>query len=45
MQYDANGALMQTELPGIPLVNRGKVRDVYDRRCVAVCGDGPAERI
>ena len=30
MQYDANGALMQTELPGIPLVNRGKVRDVYD---------------
>lgn len=30
MQYDANGALMQTELPGIPLINRGKVRDVYD---------------
>lgn len=30
MLYDANGALMQTELPGIPLVNRGKVRDVYN---------------
>lgn len=30
MRYDANGALMETELPGIPLVNRGKVRDVYD---------------
>ena len=30
MRYDANGALMETALPGIPLVNRGKVRDVYD---------------
>ena len=29
MQYDANGALIGTELP-LPLVNRGKVRDVYD---------------
>ncbi len=30
MQYDVNGALISTELPGIPLINRGKVRDVYD---------------
>ncbi len=30
MTYDANGALLSTELPGIKLVNRGKVRDVYD---------------
>ena len=30
MQYDANGALISTELPGIKLVNRGKVRDIYD---------------
>jgi len=30
MQYDANGALLKTEIPGVKLVNRGKVRDVYD---------------
>ncbi len=30
MQYDANGALIQTEIPGLRLINRGKVRDVYD---------------
>ena len=30
MQYDANGALVQTEIPGLKLINRGKVRDVYD---------------
>lgn len=30
MQYGSNGALLGTELPGIKLVNRGKVRDVYD---------------
>ncbi len=30
MIYDANHALLETELPGIPLLNRGKVRDVYD---------------
>ena len=30
MQYGANGALLGTGLPGIKLVNRGKVRDVYD---------------
>ena len=30
MRYDANGALIETAIPGIPLVNRGKVRDVYD---------------
>ena len=30
MQYGTNGALLGTELPGIKLVNRGKVRDVYD---------------
>ena len=30
MRYDASGALIETALPGIPLLNRGKVRDVYD---------------
>ena len=30
MQYGANGALLGTEIPGIKLVNRGKVRDIYD---------------
>lgn len=30
MQYGANGALLGTELPGIKLINRGKVRDIYD---------------
>ena len=29
MQYDKNGALVGTDLP-LPLINRGKVRDVYD---------------
>ncbi len=29
MQYDANGALIGTDLP-LPLINKGKVRDVYD---------------
>ena len=30
MNYDANGALIQCELDGIKLLNRGKVRDIYD---------------
>jgi phosphoribosylaminoimidazole-succinocarboxamide synthase len=30
MKYDANGALLQTEIPSVKLLNRGKVRDVYD---------------
>lgn len=30
MRYGTNGALLGTELPGIALVNRGKVRDIYD---------------
>ena len=30
MLYDANHALLETELDGVKLVNRGKVRDVYD---------------
>lgn len=30
MQYDSNGALIASEIPGVKLVNRGKVRDVYD---------------
>ena len=30
MQYDVNGALLKTELEGFNLLNRGKVRDVYD---------------
>lgn len=30
MNYDANGALLTSEIPGIPMINRGKVRDIYD---------------
>jgi phosphoribosylaminoimidazole-succinocarboxamide synthase len=30
MRYDANHALLETDLSGVKLVNRGKVRDVYD---------------
>ncbi|MCF7792229.1 MAG: phosphoribosylaminoimidazolesuccinocarboxamide synthase [Victivallales bacterium] len=30
MKYDSNGALLTTELQEVPLLNRGKVRDVYD---------------
>lgn len=30
MKYDNNGALIQCELEGIKLLNRGKVRDIYD---------------
>ena len=30
MRYDSRGALIETALPGIPLLSRGKVRDVYD---------------
>lgn len=30
MQYDANGALIKTEIPGLKLIQRGKVRDIYD---------------
>ncbi|MDD3886429.1 MAG: phosphoribosylaminoimidazolesuccinocarboxamide synthase [Victivallaceae bacterium] len=30
MRYDANHALISTDIPGLPLVNRGKVRDIYD---------------
>lgn len=30
MIYDANNALIQSELEGIKLINRGKVRDIYD---------------
>jgi phosphoribosylaminoimidazole-succinocarboxamide synthase len=30
MKYDSNGALIQCELDGIKLLNRGKVRDIYD---------------
>ena len=30
MRYDSRGALNETALPGIPLLSRGKVRDVYD---------------
>ena len=30
MKYDLNGALLETELPGLPAPHRGKVRDVYD---------------
>ncbi|MDD3119474.1 MAG: phosphoribosylaminoimidazolesuccinocarboxamide synthase [Victivallales bacterium] len=30
MKYDPNGALLESEIPGLKLLNRGKVRDVYD---------------
>ena len=30
MRYDANGALLETEIPGMKPVHRGKVRDIYD---------------
>ena len=30
MQYDANSALINTEIPGLPMISRGKVRDIYD---------------
>ena len=30
MQYDSNHALLSTEIPELPNVRRGKVRDVYD---------------
>lgn len=30
MQYDRNGALLQTEIEGLPAPTRGKVRDIYD---------------
>lgn len=30
MQYDENNALIMSEIPGLKLINRGKVRDVYD---------------
>ena len=30
MRYDGNGALLETAIDGVKLLNRGKVRDVYD---------------
>ncbi len=30
MLYDANHALLKTDIPGLPLLASGKVRDVYD---------------
>ncbi len=30
MRYDANHALLESDIPELKLVNRGKVRDVYD---------------
>ncbi len=30
MNYDRNGALMNTDIPGLPSPKRGKVRDIYD---------------
>ncbi|MCP3967730.1 MAG: phosphoribosylaminoimidazolesuccinocarboxamide synthase [Lentisphaerae bacterium] len=30
MNYDSNGALIQSEIDGVKLLNRGKVRDIYD---------------
>ena len=33
MKYDANHALLESAIPGLPVPRRGKVRDMYD------CGD------
>ena len=30
MKYDLNGALLRTEIDAVPIINRGKVRDIYD---------------
>lgn len=30
MKYDRNGALLESEIAGVKLINRGKVRDIYD---------------
>ncbi|MBN1865107.1 MAG: phosphoribosylaminoimidazolesuccinocarboxamide synthase [Victivallales bacterium] len=30
MKYDSNGALLQSEIPSLGQVRRGKVRDIYD---------------
>ena len=30
MNYDTNGALIKTDIPGLPAPRRGKVRDIYD---------------
>lgn len=30
MRFDANHALVECELPGIPMISRGKVRDIFD---------------
>jgi len=30
MKYDRNGALLESEIDGVKLINRGKVRDIYD---------------
>ena len=30
MRYDKNGALLETAIDGVPMINRGKVRDIYD---------------
>ncbi len=30
MRYDENHALIESVIPGLPLINRGKVRDIYD---------------
>lgn len=30
MRYDENGALIQVDIPELKLVNRGKVRDIFD---------------
>lgn len=30
MKYDANHALLETQIEGVPLIAKGKVRDIYD---------------
>ena len=36
MRYDANHALLETELPGVKLVNRGKVLDQFRAKKIVV---------
>ncbi len=30
MHYDNNGALLECDIPGVKMINRGKVRDIFD---------------
>ena len=46
MSTNSSNAVFETELPGVPLKARGKVRDIYDLGDRAADrGDGPAVRV